>query len=121
MMAKIELFNNPVESKYVEWVFKGVPIRIDGRGKLLAVKTNENKVVVVDMAKDWGADNAFIYSANGSLSTRIMNPLKKEGYICFDDVYFIKGRVALISGSRSGRQACEIDEEGRVIDIHEVR
>lgn len=121
MNRDITDFNNPENSNYVEWNYSDNHVKITSEGRIIAVKKPNNDVVVVDVSKRQGADNAFIYGPNGVETARVLNPLKDEGYICFEDVYLVEGIVTLICGSRSGRRACELDDKGRIIGIYETR
>lgn len=120
-MNKITDFENPDNSSFVSWRNKGEVIKKTTNGRLISLPTRGGNVLVLFISKDEGADNAVLYAPDGSMITRIHNPLKNEGAICFDDAYYVGNELTIIIGLRDRRVACVVDEEGEVKRLYETR
>ena len=117
-MNKITDFENPDNSSFV---YNGEVIKKATNGRVISLPTRGGNVLVLFISKDEGADNAVLYAPDGNMITRIHNPLKNEGAICFDDAYYVGNELTLIAGLRDRRVACVVDEAGDVKRLYETR
>lgn len=120
-MFAIEGFTNPDNSKFARWVYGGKIIDISNQGRVIALLKKDSRVLIVHIDRAFGRNNAFIYSAGGSVEKKIAIPEAVSEAICFDDAYYDGEDLTLIAASKERRVACVINENGDVVRMHEVR
>jgi hypothetical protein len=78
-------------------------------------------LLVVEPASDDAPNNAIIINCDGSVRTRVNNPEKDNGAICFGDAYYVQDELTLIICFSAWQMACVIDESGNVVRTYESR
>jgi hypothetical protein len=120
-MSAITQFRNPEYSNSASWICGGRLVEISNGGRVIALLKKDGRVLVVHVDKNFGKNNAFIYSANGDVERQIMIPESVENAMCFDDAYYDGPDITLIAASKDRRMACIFNEDGELIRIHESR
>lgn len=82
---------------------------------------DESSILVVEPDNEHSPDNAIIFNEDGSEKSRIINPCKGEGAICFGDAYYVNGEPTLISVTNRVPYACVVNSAGDIVRVYETR
>jgi len=114
-------FRSGNDGKSISWDFENQTITKEYSFVVYSLNINDEYIVVVEPDNEFSPDNAVIFNSNGIERTRIKNPFKNDGAICFGDVYFVKGEIALVSITPRAHYLCIIDVDGNILRTHETR
>lgn len=103
------------------WTFHEKAIRKRYPGPVTAVPLQSGLGVLVVEPPAAGPDNAIILRPDGSLLTRIVNPLGERGAVCFTDAGYEGTELTLITRLPGLEVACVVDDGGELIRTLEVR
>lgn len=121
MQSKINELKLSDEGCTVSWLHRGKKITLRYGKPVLAEVFYEGCAVILIEPMKYAPDNAVIYYGNGILRTRIENPLKKKGAICFKDIYMEGNKLKLISTTGAMDFGCFLDQDGSILEVREAR
>lgn len=121
MQPKIHDLKVNDDGNTVAWLYRGKKVIMRYEKPVLAeIFYDGNSVILIEPMK-YAPDNAAIYHGDGVLLTRIENPLKKQGAICFKDIYLEGDKFKLISTTGALDFGCFLDHDGRILEVREAR
>lgn len=117
-------FKWPLNSPRISWLFNGCLVnktyRFPVRSAILL--DDGTGVAVVEPFEEKGRDNAVVFNSDGTERFRLKFPLPEPYGNCFDQIYYVEGKLTAFANLRGNDFAYELNQQtGEVLRSHESR
>jgi hypothetical protein len=113
-----------LNSLVVRWLCNGKPIEKTYSHPIRSAipLADLSGVAVVESSKDAGRNNAVVFNGDGSERFRLKFPLPEPHGYCFDQMYYVEGRLNAFANLDGTDFRYEINEkDGEIIASYETR
>lgn len=120
----IKEFNWAFNSKVASWICEKTTIRKEYRYSIRSAipLLDGTGVALVEPMEQAGRDNAVVFDANGTERFRLVFPLPEPHGHCFDQMYYVQGRLTAFANLRGADFGYVLDEKtGEVLKSFESR